>query len=57
MAMEEIQCPACWEWFSIATPPESERPCELDYDCEVCCRPFRIICEIGESSWSMSLDD
>ena len=46
-----IQCPACWESFEIVVPPPSECPCEIDYDCEVCCRPFRIFCdELGGAS-------
>jgi len=35
-----ITCPSCFEHFEIAAPPADELPAELDYDCEVCCRPL-----------------
>jgi hypothetical protein len=42
MATFSVQCPTCFEWFEIPEPPSQERPCELDYDCEICCRPMVI---------------
>ena len=42
METEEVQCPTCFEWFSVARPGNNELPAELDYDCEVCCRPLVI---------------
>ena len=38
-----MQCPTCFEWFEVASPAPGERPCEIDYDCEVCCRPMVIV--------------
>lgn len=26
----------------MALPPVEETPCDIDYDCEVCCRPMFI---------------
>jgi hypothetical protein len=37
-----VQCPTCFEWFEVPEPPAAERPCQLDYDCEICCRPMVI---------------
>ena len=36
----QITCPACFEVFEVAAPPHTELPCEVDYDCEICCRPM-----------------
>ena len=38
-----VTCPACGESFEVAAPPLAELPAELDYDCEVCCRPMVIL--------------
>lgn len=43
MEMAEVQCPTCFEWFSVGCPAETEMPAEVDYDCEVCCRPLLIV--------------
>jgi Cysteine-rich CPXCG len=37
-----ITCPSCFQQFQITVPPLDELPAELDYDCEVCCRPMVI---------------
>ena len=37
-----VVCPTCFETFEIASPPQAELPCEIDYDCEICCRPMVI---------------
>ncbi len=37
-----VTCPSCFEVFEVAAPPASETPAEVDYDCEVCCRPMVI---------------
>ena len=39
----EVVCPTCHESFAVPAPDISEVPCELDYDCEICCAPMRII--------------
>ncbi len=35
-----VTCPSCFEVFEVACPALCETPCEVDYDCEVCCRPM-----------------
>ncbi len=37
-----VTCPSCFEEFEVLAPPAEEVPCEVDYDCEVCCRPMLI---------------
>ena len=37
-----ITCPSCFQVFEVAAPPVTELPAELDYDCEICCRPMVI---------------
>ncbi|TVR45511.1 MAG: CPXCG motif-containing cysteine-rich protein, partial [Puniceicoccaceae bacterium] len=37
-----LTCPFCFQNFEIAAPPADELPAELDYDCEVCCRPMMV---------------
>ncbi len=37
-----VTCPSCFEQFEVAVPPADELPAELDYDCEICCRPLVI---------------
>jgi len=39
-SLSEVTCPTCFENFSVAVLPAAECPAELDYDCEVCCRPM-----------------
>lgn len=38
----QVTCPSCCEIFEVATPAPDEVPCEVDYDCEICCRPMVI---------------
>lgn len=40
MEMYPVTCPTCFEVFEIPLPPLEETPGEVDYDCEVCCRPM-----------------
>lgn len=35
-----VLCPTCFEEFGVAKLPLVECPAQLDYDCEVCCRPM-----------------
>lgn len=35
-----VQCPTCFESFEVVVPPPEELPTEVDYDCEICCRPM-----------------
>lgn len=37
-----VTCPSCFEEFIVAAPTLNELPCDVDYDCEICCRPLRI---------------
>lgn len=38
----KVTCPSCFQRFEVPVPPADELPAELDYDCEVCCRPLVI---------------
>ncbi len=38
----DITCPTCFQVFGVAAPAPEECPCDVDYDCEICCRPLRI---------------
>jgi hypothetical protein len=40
MDIDEVTCPTCFEAFSVPLPAPGETPCEVDYDCEICCRPM-----------------
>ena len=42
MELAAVTCPSCFEVFEVAVPPPSELPADLDYDCEICCRPMSI---------------
>jgi hypothetical protein len=37
-----IQCPYCWETFSILVDPSEGEDQSFVYDCEVCCRPIDV---------------
>ena len=41
----KVTCPSCRQRFEILAPPREELPAELDYDCEICCRPMVIFVE------------
>lgn len=56
METTAVTCPACFEVFEIALPPAGERPCEVDYDCEVCCRPM-VVRFSETAAEASSLDD
>ncbi len=43
MDLVPVTCPTCFEVFEVAPPAPGELPAELDYDCEVCCRPMLIV--------------
>lgn len=43
MELAQVTCPTCGEVFEVAVPPSAELPAEVDYDCEVCCRPLVIV--------------
>ncbi|HUL52787.1 MAG TPA: CPXCG motif-containing cysteine-rich protein [Opitutaceae bacterium] len=48
-----VRCPSCLQRFQIAAPPPEELPAELDYDCEICCRPMVIFIEgDGQETWA-----
>jgi len=40
-----VQCPYCWESFTLLVDGSVERQ-EYVEDCEVCCRPIDFIVEI-----------
>ena len=43
MELAEVTCPTCFEVFQVAVPHPDEMPTEVDYDCEICCRPMTIV--------------
>ena len=56
--LTEIQCPSCFEYFSF-TMQQDEIPIasvEMDYDCEVCCRPMRVIVS-NDEAYAIGMDD
>ena len=38
----DVTCPFCFQVFGVAAPSPDEMPSDVDYDCEICCRPMRI---------------
>jgi len=42
-----VQCPTCFETFEVVMPSLDELPTEVDYDCEICCRPMIIVFDEG----------
>jgi hypothetical protein len=43
MELMPVNCPVCFETFEVAVPCAGELPADLDYDCEICCRPMMIL--------------
>lgn len=41
-----VQCPTCFEDFEVSEVAPEDYGSQIDYDCEVCCRPLVIV--IGE---------
>ena len=56
MELAEVTCPTCFEVFEVAVPHPSEMPAEVDYDCEVCCRPM-VIVFTGDDVYARGLAD
>jgi hypothetical protein len=56
MEFAEVTCPTCFEVFEVAMPHPDEMPAEVDYDCEVCCRPM-VIVFTGDEVYARSLAD
>ncbi|MDG2487918.1 MAG: CPXCG motif-containing cysteine-rich protein [Roseibacillus sp.] len=52
-----MQCPSCFEYFAVSIPPVVECPTNLDYDCEVCCRPMVIVVDEEGAAQAQSMDD
>ena len=56
----EIFCPHCGETFALPAPAPNEIPCEVDYDCEVCCAPMLVKFELEDDevvAYARGLDD
>ncbi|MEM7706512.1 MAG: CPXCG motif-containing cysteine-rich protein [Pseudomonadota bacterium] len=47
LSERDIQCPYCWETFTIFLEPELDRD-EQVIDCEVCCRPIVVLAAFGQ---------
>ena len=56
-----VVCPSCFEAFQVPGVTPAEVPGQLDYDCEVCCRPMVLhFSEDGQGEViveALSLDD
>ena len=48
MSGVSVICPSCFEEFEVPAPHPGEVPCDVDYDCEVCCRPITLTVAIDE---------
>lgn len=51
MSGREITCPYCWQRIDIEDPEGvgCDQEVELVTDCEVCCRPIRVLAFVDES--------
>jgi hypothetical protein len=38
-----IACPYCWQSIDLDLPAFDPQPTEFVIDCEVCCRPIRVV--------------
>ena len=56
METTPVTCPSCLEVYEVTLPSPDECPCEVDYDCEICCRPMLIRFADGYAD-ARSLDD
>jgi phage FluMu protein Com len=56
MEFAEVTCPTCFEVFEVAVPSPDEMPTEVDYDCEICCRPMTIVFT-REAVWAKGLGE
>jgi len=59
-SLVEIQCPSCFEWFSFMLSEvdgvNGSEGVEMDYDCEVCCRPMRVMVFLNDA-YAIGMDD
>ena len=56
METATVTCPTCFENFEVAMPAPGEIPAEVDYDCEICCRPMVIVFD-GQGATAHGLGD
>ena len=45
-----VTCPTCFECFEVPAPPVFEVPAQLDYDCEICCRPIDFVVTVDDQA-------
>jgi len=50
-----VTCPSCHVAFEIPLPDPTETPCEVDYDCEVCCHPMMVSFTADEEATVMAM--
>lgn len=48
METHSVVCPTCFQEFQVPLPALPEVPSEVDYDCEICCRPMILAFEEEE---------
>ena len=42
MEAAAVTCPTCFEVFEVVIDDSGESTFQMDYDCEICCRPMTI---------------
>lgn len=53
---QKVQCPFCFERFSITLYLEDGENQDVTYDCEVCCHPIEIKAQWNDSRKKFELD-
>jgi hypothetical protein len=51
-----ITCPYCWQTIDVEDTLPSEEAVEFVADCEVCCRPIRVVVHWSEDGDDFLLD-
>lgn len=55
-----VTCPTCFEQFHVPLPYPDEVPSEVDYDCEICCRPMVVSFELEDDevvAWARGIHE
>ncbi len=52
-----VQCPTCFEYFEVSEIAPEDHGTQMDYDCEVCCRPLILTVENNGEVSAQGMDD
>jgi len=55
-----VTCPTCFEEFPLPPVSPGDLPCDIDYDCEICCHPLRVTLDYQDgivTATAYGLDD